>query len=116
MNSIKVLIGFASILILYFIYGVVETIIWIKFAVLGSLLSIFFFSPSYDLLTNNFTKEDGIMLIIGSVYVAFYIIITHSTVKQFIVDFLQSIVIVSVISAGSDMIKNYLDKKVIKNV
>ena len=113
MNNIaKLAIGMACILLLYFIYGVEETITWIKYAVLGSLLSLFFFSPTYDLIFGKFTKEDAIMLIIGSFYIVFYLIITRSTTKQFIIDFIQSIVMVAVISTGVDWIRKFVNEKV----
>ena len=113
MNNIaKLAIGMLCILLLYFIYGVEETITWIKYAVLGSLLSLFFFSPTYDLIFGKFTKEDAIMLIIGSFYIVFYLIITHSTAKQFIIDFIQSIVMVAVISTGVDWIRKFVNEKV----
>lgn len=115
MKSIKIIIGFTCILILYFIYGVEETITWIKFAVLGSLLSLFFFSPTYDLIFGKFTKEDAIMLIIGSFYIIFYLIITRSTAEQFIIDFIQSIVMVAIISTGADWIRSFVSEKVSSN-
>jgi len=113
MNNIaKLAIGMACILLLYFIYGVEETITWIKYAVLGSLLSLFFFSPTYDLIFGKFTKEDAIMLIIGSFYIVFYLIITRNTAKQFVIDFIQSIVMVAVISTGIDWIRKFVNEKV----
>jgi len=113
MNNIaKLSIGMICILLLYFIYGVEDTVIWIKFAVLGSLLSLFFLSPTYDLIFGNFTKEDGIMLIIGSFYVIIYFILTRSTAEQFVIDFIQSIIMVTVISTGSDWIRKFVNKKV----
>lgn len=115
MNAIKLAIGMLCILLLYFIYGVEETYIWIKYAVLGSLLSLFFFSPIYDLIFGKFTKEDAIMLAFGSIYIIFYLFITGGTVKQFIIDFIQSIIMVSLISTGIDLIRKFVDRGVDKH-
>ena len=111
-KTIKVGIGAFGILMLFILYGRVETIEWFKLAILGGLLSIFFLHPVLDFIFGNFTKEDSAMVMIGLLYLIFYFIVTNSTLKEFTIDFLKSLVVVSIISLGLDWIKEYVSKTV----
>jgi len=105
-------IGSICLILLYIISGINETIEWFRFALLGSLLSLFFYSPIYALINKKFDYEkDGLMFIIGILYAIFYIFITRSTLKEFIVAFLQSIFTVTIISLFIMRIKDAMEEK-----
>ncbi len=105
-------IGSICLLLLYFIAGVNETIEWFRFVLLGSLLSLFFFSPIYALINSKFDYEkDGFILMIGIVYAIFYIFITGSTLEEFTIAFLQSIFTVTIVSLFIIKIKDAVEER-----
>ncbi|MCD6468534.1 MAG: hypothetical protein J7L32_04395 [Thermoplasmata archaeon] len=109
-NLMKLSIGSVGILLLYFIDGIGDTMEWIKITLMGGLLSIFFFSPIYDLIMNRFTKEDLFLISIGILYAIIYIILTESTIIELITSFLQSLVMISIISILLNLIKEKVEE------
>ena len=105
----KLSVGLAGIILLYYINGIDNTVGWIKITLMGGLLSIFFFSPLYDLIMNNFTKEDMFLISIGFIYAMVYLVLTKSTLTELTISFLQSLVIVCVISVFVDIVKDKVE-------
>ncbi len=106
-KELKLLIGAISILALIFLQGMNETVHFFKYAVMGGLLSLFFFAPVKDLFIGRFTMEDGIIMLIGGLYLIFYFFFTQITLKTFFTDIIESVVLVTVISLGLKMVEEY---------
>jgi len=108
----KLLIGSVGILVLYYFEGIGETVEWLKIALIGGLLSIFFFSPIYDLFFGKFTKEDLFLLSVGFLYSVFYLVITESTLYELGIEFTKSLVMIAVISVFLEIIKEKVEEVV----
>lgn len=106
----KVGIGLIGILLLYYLEGIDDTIEWVKIAIMGGFLSIFFFSPVYDLLFGKFTKEDIFSISIGLLYCVIYLIITEITAYELFVDFLKSLSMVAFISIFIEIVKEKVEE------
>ena len=111
-TTAKLIVGLIGVASLYYLDGIENTVEWIRITLMGGLLSIFFFSPLYDIITDNFTKEDLFLVSVGSIYAIIYLIITESTILQLTISFLQSLVIVCIISVFIDIVKEKVENVV----
>jgi len=108
-TTAKLAVGLMGVTALYYLNGIGNTVEWIKITLMGGLLSIFFFSPLYDLIMNNFTKEDMFLISIGFLYAILYLVLTESTLLELTIAFFQSLVIVCVISVFIDIVKSKVE-------
>lgn len=106
-KELKLFIGAVCILILVFVQGMDETMHFFKYAVMGGLLSLFFFAPVKDMFIGRFTMEDSIIMFIGGCYLVFYFFVTQITFTTFVTDIIESVVLVTVISLGLKMVEEY---------